>query len=258
MPKRYRGHRLALVALGIIVLGAVLATAFGALEEAQRQACEQPARQCEPNGNDDPYNGWRDTNAQWAMAVFAALGIGVGAWTIILLQRTIKATKRGNKDARLSAERQLRAYVQVELGRVQWRDDGGYRVHITYKNTGQTPSYHVTPMAIVVSFDGWPLDAESEADLLNRQKALNEPTQELSCAPNITLAYTKDVTPALPEEVARIEAIKEGTETVAIVGVVRYLDFTNAERRTWFFHTHRKRNNGTWQPAYHPKGNNAN
>lgn len=146
MPKRDRNHRRALLALGVIVVGAVLTAVLtswiGYLEEAQRQACEQPAQQCEPNGNDDPYNGWRDTNAQWSMAVFAALGLGVGGWTIVLLQRTIVATRKGNKIARQSAERQLRAYVH--FGKVKVKESKTYAhpiVVVEIKNTGATPAH---------------------------------------------------------------------------------------------------------------------
>lgn len=145
MPKRDRNHGRALAALAIIVLGVVLVTMFGALEQAQRKACEQPAYGCDTGGNDQPHNGWRDTNAQWAMAVFAALGIGVGAWTIILLQRTINATKRGNRDARKSAERQLRAYVfpaEAFIHGIQNAERP--TVYIGFTNSGQTPFYNAT------------------------------------------------------------------------------------------------------------------
>ena len=80
--------------------------------------------------------------AKWAFAVFvvASLGLGTSGVTIFLVWRTLRATRRGNRDARRSSERQLRAYVlieRIELATV--RDKPEFTAYA--RNSGQTPAY---------------------------------------------------------------------------------------------------------------------
>jgi len=113
MSRRNRHDRGALLALAVIVGGAVLSAFFGFLGQAQRQPDTQPRQERSANVDPDAYNGWRDTYAQWAMVFLAAGGTGVGIWTIVLLQRTIRETRKGNRINRSVGEAQVRAYIEV-------------------------------------------------------------------------------------------------------------------------------------------------
>lgn len=144
MSRSDRRERRALVALAIVVAGAVVASFFGFLEQAQRQTYQQPTQEHSNDVDDATYNGWRDTYAQWAMAFLAIGATGIGIWTIFLLQRTIIATRKGNKISRDIGEAQARAYVgYLTAG---WEREVGSNVlviAVTMKNYGQTPAHKV-------------------------------------------------------------------------------------------------------------------
>lgn len=145
MSKRDRSHGFALAALALIILGVVFATAFGALEQAQRQAYEQPKDQGPARVEAESYNGWRDPFPQWAMAIFAAGGTGIGIWTIVLLQRTIKATRKGNKINRRIGEAQVRAYLSFSRAEILIQRKGVFskvvpRIDIVIANSGSSPA----------------------------------------------------------------------------------------------------------------------
>ena len=139
MSKRYRSDRLALVGLAIFVGGAVLASFFGFLEQAQYSANHPPGSEAYQSKD-----WWKDTYAQWLMAIFGMLAIFVGIWTITLLRDTLRAARKGNRIARKSAERQLRAYIGIHKAAVEYQEEKGrFYFHLIFRNTGQTPAYNV-------------------------------------------------------------------------------------------------------------------
>lgn len=256
MSKRNRNDRRALVALAIVVGAAVLASGFGFLEQAQRAAYRQPAEQGTASEYDEDW--WEDTLPQWLMAVFAVAATGVGIWTIVLLNDTLKATRRANKDARLSAEQQLRAYIQIELGSVECTPIR-MKVSIKMHNKGQTPAHNVTPMNIV-RLTSVPLSEDSALRALAESTALTRDINELesmTLGPDTVFRHTftsgDEISTAEKDGLAKLN---DGTLMLIYAGKVLYTDVFNNVRATRFLHTHRRKD-GEWESAYHHYGNDA-
>jgi len=72
-----------------------------------------------------------------ATALFTAI---LAVFTILLAIYTGRLAKT----ARDTAERQLRAYVQVEIEKIDFNDTSGVEVVLLAKNVGQTPAYFAT------------------------------------------------------------------------------------------------------------------
>lgn len=156
MSGRDRGDRGALVALAIIVFGAVVVAWLGnppnqivenntqpnsGGNDGQRQAIEQAV-----------YFGiftTRDTFAQWIAAVAAIGSVGVSIWAVGLVRKSLKETRRAT-DAALVAYRDTR-----EIGEAQARAylgciDAEYRVFkdrvevwVRIKNHGNSPATNI-------------------------------------------------------------------------------------------------------------------
>lgn len=102
----------------------------------------------------------RDTVAQWIMAVFGVVAVGISIWAVALVRRTLHATRDALKEAqrttlvaekaleetRLSNELQLRAYVYVS--NTTWRiakrpgtdEVTDCSLTIEWRNCGATPA----------------------------------------------------------------------------------------------------------------------
>ncbi len=167
MSQRNRSDRLALVALAIIVAGAVLAAFFGLVEQAQRQTYREPTNSAASNEYRDSKEWWEDTLPQWLMAVFAVTATGVGVWTILLLRDTLAATRKGNKITRNSAERQLRAYVDVRPGGVKDADGPGDAMgFVSIINVGHIPATDVRTL-VKISIGAKGRSSFDQADATN-------------------------------------------------------------------------------------------
>lgn len=82
--------------------------------------------------------------AKWAMAmlIVSAIGTIVGLVGIVFVYRTLHAARKGNKIARKSAERQLRAYVTLTIDDAPPIEAGVTpSFKYSFRNSGQTPAY---------------------------------------------------------------------------------------------------------------------
>jgi hypothetical protein len=79
--------------------------------------------------------------AKWAKWQFIALIVAVLVAIVAVLVAIVAlyAAFEANTIARDSAERQVRAYIGVVTGRVDWIDDRPF-AKLTIKNTGQSPA----------------------------------------------------------------------------------------------------------------------
>jgi hypothetical protein len=76
--------------------------------------------------------------------VIGGFGLGALAVTILLTVRATNAAVDSNRIARESAERQLRAYVNITAAFITPGNGRTICITIRYKNAGQTPAYRVT------------------------------------------------------------------------------------------------------------------
>jgi|GEM_PF-6146469 len=100
----------ALLALTLIVGGAVLASFFGFLEQAQVPPAAPPAQAL---GGSDTYSWWQDTGPQWVIATLSLISVGVSGWGIVMLRDTLRATREANQISRDIGRAQIRAYVEI-------------------------------------------------------------------------------------------------------------------------------------------------
>lgn len=118
MPKRNRGDRGALVALAMLLAAVVVASFFGFVEEAQRQANHQSEI---ANGAQKPeYNPWQDPWSQWAMAVFAGFATAISILAVLLLYRTLAATRAALTEARNTTKAAIEHNDLIKEERRPW------------------------------------------------------------------------------------------------------------------------------------------
>ncbi|MCB1431838.1 MAG: hypothetical protein KDK75_05175 [Alphaproteobacteria bacterium] len=99
---------------------------------------------------------WRDSYAQWLMAVFSIVATGVSMWAVGLVKGTLDETRlardaseraigeaqEANNISRAMAMLQLRAYLTVSECQHQALPDG-YLLSVVIRNSGQTPAFGV-------------------------------------------------------------------------------------------------------------------
>lgn len=100
-----KGDRGALAALGMLLL-AVVVVAFiapgprnpanGQIEQPNAASIEkrQPSDIAHPVAGAQEFHPWRDTYAQWLMALFSVAATGVSIWAVGLVRETLKATRK--------------------------------------------------------------------------------------------------------------------------------------------------------------------
>ena len=187
----------------------------------------------------------QENMAFWAMLMFFA-NIGSLIFTIVatgLLVFTFKQTRRATyaarqsavsarqavRDTRKSAEKQLRAYVDVFDIRALWlfeTDDvtiKNVRVQVNFKNTGQTPAHGVTCWMRV---DSMPLDApvfNVEAPHISATGVQGpgaighlEEMKQVDCGTGVVSAW------------------KSGTQSLFAYGTINYTDAFSSRRESHF------------------------
>lgn len=96
----------------------------------------------------------QDTVAQWLMMLSGFLAVGISLWAVLLVRRSLEQTREAIKETRRgtiaaersveitadSAQRQLRAYVNVINANVEWKNNRIIKLCVHFKNTGQTPA----------------------------------------------------------------------------------------------------------------------
>jgi len=163
MSKGDKHDRGALIALGLI-LGAVIILAI--IEAGMRYSpSEQPRRsnhaKVEQNvdgpivSRADDFDFWRDSAAQWAMAVLSAMATGVSGLAIVLVHRTWKETKR-TADAAYDGQR---AWVSVAVGHVALSRAGTGMLRalasVRLANNGKTPALDIDLRVAFITKDQW-------------------------------------------------------------------------------------------------------
>lgn len=159
-----RGPAIALLALIALV-------AFGqwrALQPAQKQTPRVEAKQettksgggNSKTGEQAPSQGQPSSKPERANAGEHAenseiLGVKRGEWLLFLATLGLwYATFRLVKGADETSKRQLRAYVYVEFGKIEFLDGGSsIRGEINFKNFGQTPAYDFEAWANIAVFE---------------------------------------------------------------------------------------------------------
>lgn len=162
------------------------------------------------------------------MVVFTAV---TALFTAVLAVFTVLLalyTRRLAKVAEDTAERQLRAYVQVEIEKVAFGTNSTTEVVLRASNVGQTPAYDVTvhswvdvrpfPLPAGYSFLGPRADGPDSRDVINAGGAIRN--------------KTGTARPLSPEMRGEIE---QGTNTrLYVFGHVTYADTFKKPRHTNF------------------------
>ena len=109
----------------------------------------------ETKSESEQYTTALDLSAQWATAIAAAemvaltrlqilfglLGLIALAYTLYLTRESVRAANRTADEAKLSSERQLRAYIEVnDVKFIEGTSDRPPHVRMRVKNAGQTPA----------------------------------------------------------------------------------------------------------------------
>jgi hypothetical protein len=251
------------------------ASAVIAIEDSLKRIAEaQETQTAGGNSSDDKQDKKRDLAAQedmafWARAMFWAALVSLVITTIAtaLLIMTFRETRRATfaalrsavagrqsvRVSRQSAEKQLRAYLWREAVQDSLDDfsNGGFSVHSTIKNSGQTPAYDVHT---------W-----------SRLQALPQDTREFESAPK-TVEGPRFVihpgsdhtfhTPTPDMHEGDRNDIHFGVKVLFVWGELRYRDAFNVDRRTrfrLFWMVHRRTPSGPrlGQWIYCDEGNDA-
>lgn len=175
--------------------------------------------------------------ANWAVwiAVFTALQIGVGLLGVGLVYNTLRATRKANRIARRSAERQLRAYIDVRPGGITTADNLGDAIgFVTIKNVGQIPATEVRTLVNVATGAKGRISFDQEDAI--------HPIGSLQPGAAITQGT----------ETERWANLVVENEFIFVFGVVRYDDGFKRERFTKFCHRYRCADvHDAWDPSTH-------
>ncbi|MBL8597723.1 MAG: hypothetical protein JNL14_08295 [Devosia sp.] len=177
-------------------------------------------------GDDTGYHWLGDSWAQWLMMVFSAVAAAVSLGALHLLSRTFDETERtakaaidANDIARLSNERQLRAYVTVKEIRVKSFVAGERaEIDIILINTGQTPARNLRCVAGAV-----PGKTGAPIKLLARRNGLRGPPSSADLgASNSTYTVPVGTGNALTQQF--IERCRSGDLALLVGGYASYTD----------------------------------
>ena len=121
--------------------------------EAGSAVVDHPSKHCDDCGSDNPRGFWWDTAAQWIMAFFAFLGVGLSGWAVVLLKGTLSATRDAVTEAKNATNAaQDSVGITREIGQAQSRgyltakeakfssDVNHAACQICIENTGQSPA----------------------------------------------------------------------------------------------------------------------
>lgn len=107
------------------------------------------------NAKVEDYTTALDLRAQWSTAIataemvsltrlqilFSILGLIALGYTLYLTRESVRAANRTADEAKLSSERQLRAYVNIFHAWIDWKGHNPPRAKLKIKNFGSTPAY---------------------------------------------------------------------------------------------------------------------
>lgn len=180
---------------------------------------------CEDRG--DKRNS--DLCAQWKAADAARDAANYALWTLLLSVTGTGLLVWTLWETRMTARRELRAYVSVQPLGLGINPETGYtQAEIVMKNGGNTPAYNVEHGGIV--FIGDQADAEHEAMKPGRK--------EIGRASPFTLQIGHELNGILPSanplSKDDLAAIHSGDKTLFLFGFARYEDTFGVKRMTRF------------------------
>ena len=199
----------------IVVLG--WATSYSPSEQ-EKNSCYQAAEKA-GRTHEECKTFWERTTSDPIATFTLVLAIStIGLWVA-----TIGLYVAGERHS----ERQLRAYVMIESVAITGIGDGQKPdIHITIKNSGQSPASHVTHWA-KLGFSTFP---EMSGPIPERNP--NENLPESAMAPGGTVGIITGVDLALNG--ATIRAIQAETHALYVKGEIRYTDAFGKSRETDF------------------------
>ena len=227
-----RGDRGALTALGMTLAAVVIVSfvATGSRNPSDGQVGQPNATNVDQrhgtnvtnlvSGADD-FRPWRDTYAQWLMALLSFAATGVSLWAVHLVRSTLQETRNtanaareSNVVAREVGEAQVRAYLTVTRIAVGYGGDLlTPHVAVTIKNSGQSPALMVSVAYVASSVFNKKIDAQivnpgiKTYPLAKHIGANSESHYEFAVPKCNTLAKKTD---PIPDNIAfRIEGIIE-------------------------------------------------
>jgi hypothetical protein len=245
---------------------------LGFIEQAKREACNEPRSACDNGGYDAAYNGWRDTYAQWGMTFFALTSVGLGVATLALLQRTIAETRLNTRvnfksgfrqvnETRRIGEAQVRAYVQPQLATVEVANSvDGLRLAMDVRNVGQTPARGVTARLSVWIVNS-PIKPSHAASILadirhNDSLGGERGAESMTIGADSAVALFEGIDPDTPGFTDDIESVIDGDSLIVNGGRIHYRDVFGKPHVTTFFQTVAFRE-GEWEAGYYQVGNDA-
>lgn len=158
------------------------------------------------------------SSSEWWLVYLTGV---LAAFTFGLMIYTAKlwgATKHALRETKETAERQLRAYLSINIARITQQNRSEFRTITEIKNFGQTPAYNVRVWSILGAFD------PSEPRNFIKAEAI-ETYSMLGPGGNFDLkAALRDQSPE------QVQHIIGGTRQVYLWGEIRYHDAFMTER----------------------------
>jgi hypothetical protein len=238
-----------------------------ATSQSAQQHEQQKDKLTQSAASNSDFKIWGDSIPQWAMAVLSLAGTLVSVLAVKWVRDTLIATRKANEIARESAERQLRAYVQIydvdgEVESVSGDTQSAFRIRATWINTGQTPTRKLC----------WHLDYDIAKGNLPQEHERGTMTGGSGAATIGPGQKSLDISILVPSN--RLGLVKTREMNLHVWGSVEYNDvFLDTERhRTEFSvwlevfgdntdsnfsfltHTHDNKHNGADEECMHPAG----
>jgi hypothetical protein len=233
--------RLRCLVISLAFLGVSASGSWGQSQEPPRQDSErtkqQPKDENQPSAQPSPlikniiseqaekknspaehktteywYGSW---NLSDKIAVIASVVAFLQFLALIATVRVMRQTARS----------QLRAYVMVDIARIDDLKVGGkLKAHLTFKNSGQTPARELTHWC-AMGFDEFPLSGT-----IKTPDGDDPPPRPL--APQGVLHTWADEKRTLNQET--MDALAGGSHAVYVIGQIRYIDAFGVKRETDF------------------------
>lgn len=140
------------------------------------------------------------------------------------LRATVKAMERQEATAKDTAERQLRAYVNIDTGKLEGLASGAFpEAVVTVSNSGQTPAYNVTVVggiALGASFPTLPSPVPPPV------------VTAATISPGASVAHVVRTPRALTT--SDLTNLREGSRTLYVYGEIHYHDIYTKQRKTTY------------------------
>ena len=147
---------------------------------------------------------------------------GIGGVGIVLLIATIVYTHKSYRLTATTAQRQLRAYVDVKETTISWGNGQTFEITIVIKNYGQTPAHNLQNMI-------WYTIGGEQNQPLSKPDKFQEGT--ISFAPLAEKTYTIS---SEPLEDTKWIMVRNRTTPLYVSGRLQYKDAFGESRRTNF------------------------